>query len=85
MRWWTPVWRWPWSSSIINSTRRRVDALEGRVLGLAGYAVFETFSVLTRLPPPARRSPTTVVELMKANFSDTYRALKVEVEFLADR
>ncbi|MFN0155587.1 MAG: PIN domain-containing protein, partial [Gaiella sp.] len=33
------------------------DALGGRRLGLSGHAAFETFSVLTRLPPPARRSP----------------------------
>lgn len=113
-----------------------VQALGDRVLGLAGHAAFETFSVLTRLPPPARRSPATVVELITANFPesrflspgragalleqlvatgvaggsvydalvgsaaaehgivlvtrdrralDTYRALKVEVEFLIDR
>src|SRR3954464_15876033 len=47
------------------------DALEGRRLGLAGHAVFETFSVLTRLPPPARRSPATVSKLMSTNFPAT--------------
>ncbi len=31
-------------------------ALGTRRLGLAGHAAFETFSVLTRLPPPARRT-----------------------------
>jgi hypothetical protein len=35
---------------------------------LAGHAAFETFSVLTRLPPPARRTPTTVARLLAANF-----------------
>jgi len=39
-----------------------------RSLGLAGHAAFETFSVLTRLPPPARRSPEVVVRLLRANF-----------------
>src|SRR5271170_3190866 len=39
-----------------------------RSLGLAGHAAFETLSVLTRLPPPARRSPEVVVRLLKANF-----------------
>lgn len=39
-----------------------------RSLGLAGHAAFETFSVLTRLPPPARRSPEAVVRLLRANF-----------------
>ncbi|HET7047256.1 MAG TPA: type II toxin-antitoxin system VapC family toxin [Solirubrobacteraceae bacterium] len=37
-------------------------------LGLAGHAAFETFSVLTRLPPPARRTPATVSRLLAANF-----------------
>ena len=45
-----------------------LDKLGGRRLGLSGHAVFETFSVLTRLPPPARRSPTTVTEIMSRNF-----------------
>lgn len=43
-------------------------AIGNRSLGLAGHAAFETFSVLTRLPPPARRSPEAVVRLMSANF-----------------
>ncbi len=43
-------------------------ALGTRRLGLAGHAAFETFSVLTRLPSPARRSPEAVVRLMSANF-----------------
>jgi predicted nucleic acid-binding protein len=43
-------------------------ALRGRSLGLAGHAAFETFSVLTRLPPPARRSPATVGRLLDASF-----------------
>ncbi len=45
-----------------------VGALKGRRLGLAGHAVFETFSVLTRLPTPARRPPVVVARLMAANF-----------------
>ena len=43
-------------------------ALGSRRLGLAGHAAFETFSVLTRLPPPARRTPATVTRLLAANF-----------------
>jgi predicted nucleic acid-binding protein len=43
-------------------------ALSGRALGLAGHAAFETFSVLTRLPPPARRSPATIARLLVATF-----------------
>lgn len=48
-----------------------VAALDGRRLGLAGHAAFETFSVLTRLPPPARRAPTVVSEVLAENFPET--------------
>jgi len=44
------------------------EALADRRLGLAGHAAFEAFSVLTRLPPPARRTPATVARLLAANF-----------------
>jgi predicted nucleic acid-binding protein len=44
------------------------EALGRRRLGLAGHAAFETFSVLTRLPPPARRGPAAVARLLAANF-----------------
>lgn len=47
------------------------DALAGRRLGLAGHAAFETFSVLTRLPPPARRTPAAVARLLEASFPHT--------------
>jgi predicted nucleic acid-binding protein len=47
---------------------RTFQALGDRHLGLAGHAAFETFSVLTRLPPPARRTPATVARLLRANF-----------------
>jgi predicted nucleic acid-binding protein len=42
--------------------------LGDRSLGLAGHAAFETFSVLTRLPPPARRTPRVVAHLLAVNF-----------------
>jgi predicted nucleic acid-binding protein len=45
--------------------------LGDRSLGLAGHAAFETFSVLTRLPTPARRSPATVARLLAAGFPHT--------------
>ena len=45
-----------------------VEALGERRLGLAGHAAFETYSVLTRLPPPARRTPAAVSRLIEANF-----------------
>jgi predicted nucleic acid-binding protein len=44
------------------------EALGDRGLGLAGHAAFETFSVLTRLPPPARRTPAAVARLLAAGF-----------------
>jgi predicted nucleic acid-binding protein len=44
------------------------QAIGTRRLGLAGHAAFETFSVLTRLPPPARRTPATVARIMATNF-----------------
>jgi predicted nucleic acid-binding protein len=44
------------------------QALGDRRLGLAGHAAFETFSVLTRLPPPARRTPATIARLLAADF-----------------
>ncbi|MGI8781460.1 MAG: type II toxin-antitoxin system VapC family toxin [Solirubrobacteraceae bacterium] len=47
------------------------EALADRQLGLAGHAAFETFSVLTRLPPPARRTPATVARLLQAGFPHT--------------
>lgn len=46
-----------------------IGAVEGKMLGLSGHAAFETFSVLTRLPPPARRSPTTVARILRENFT----------------
>lgn len=47
------------------------EALAQRQLGLAGHAAFETFSVLTRLPPPARRTPPAVARLLATNFPHT--------------
>jgi predicted nucleic acid-binding protein len=46
-------------------------ALGDRRLGLAGHAAFETFSVLTRLPTPARRAPATVARLLAGSFPHT--------------
>jgi predicted nucleic acid-binding protein len=46
-------------------------ALADRRLGLAGHAGFETFSVLTRLPTPARRTAAAVTRLFAANFPET--------------
>ena len=48
-----------------------VNRAGGRDWGLAGHAAFETFSVLTRLPPPARRGPAAVRQVLASNFPDT--------------
>ena len=45
-----------------------VEAVDGRRVGLSGHAAFETFSVLTRLPPPLRRTPDTVGRILTRNF-----------------
>jgi predicted nucleic acid-binding protein len=50
---------------------RTLAVLGDRGLGLAGHAAFETFSVLTRLPAPARRTPATVARLLAGNFPHT--------------
>ncbi len=47
------------------------DALSARDLGLSGHAAFETFSVLTRLPAPARRTPASASRIMAENFPQT--------------
>ena len=46
-------------------------ALADRELGLAGHAAFETFSVLTRLPSPARLVPEAAHRLLSTNFPHT--------------
>jgi predicted nucleic acid-binding protein len=48
-----------------------VSAIGHRPLGLSGHAAFETFSVLTRLPPPIRRTPGTVFHLLNRNFPES--------------
>jgi predicted nucleic acid-binding protein len=48
-----------------------VRAIGDRPLGLSGHAAFETFSVLTRLPPPIRRTPGTVFRLLSRNFPES--------------
>lgn len=46
-------------------------AVRGRRLGLSGHACFETFSVLTRLPPPARLTAAAATRLLQTNFPHT--------------
>jgi len=40
-------------------------------LGLAGHAAFETYSVLTRLPPPARRTPAAAARLIAGSLPES--------------
>ncbi|PFG31995.1 PIN domain-containing protein [Paramicrobacterium agarici] len=44
---------------------------DGRVLGLSGHALAETYSVLTRLPADARVSPDDAVAIIDDNFPET--------------
>jgi len=46
-------------------------AIAGSAAGLAGHAWFETYSVLTRLPPPRRRTPDEVGRSLAENFPST--------------
>jgi predicted nucleic acid-binding protein len=57
-----------------HATRK---AIAGRSCGLCGHAAFETYSVLTRLPPPNRRTPDAVARLIAHNFPGT-RFLSVQ-------
>jgi predicted nucleic acid-binding protein len=61
-------------------------ALGHRTLGLAGHAWFETYSVLTRLPPPARRRPGEVARVLAHDFAssrfldaDAHQALAIRL------
>lgn len=45
-----------------------LEAVGDRRIGLSGHARFETYSVLTRLPTPNRRSPDAVTRLIRDNF-----------------
>ena len=45
-----------------------LSTVDGMRIPLAGHAAFEAFSVLTRLPGLARRTPAAVGRLLAANF-----------------
>ena len=45
-----------------------ISELHDERLGLSGHAWFETYSVLTRLPPGARRPPEVVQVLLQTDF-----------------
>lgn len=59
-------------------------ALTRRVRTRAGHAAFETFSVLTRLPAPTRRTADAVTRLLAATFPDTrFLSTRRSAELLA--
>ncbi len=60
------------------------DALADRELGMAGHAAFEAFSVLTRMPPPARRTPAAARRLLLSNFPHTRFLSQQQAETLLD-
>jgi predicted nucleic acid-binding protein len=45
-----------------------LSVVGARRIGLSGHALFETYSVLTRLPAPNRRSPEAVARLIREDF-----------------
>jgi predicted nucleic acid-binding protein len=49
---------------------------------LAGHAAFETYAVLTRLPPPARLAPVQAAQLLRAAFPEPCWLGKSETERL---
>ena len=51
-----------------QATRKAVG---DRSCGLSGHAAFETFSVLTRMPWPHRRTPRAVARLLAHNFPNS--------------
>jgi toxin FitB len=56
-----------------------------REAGLAGHAWFETFSVLTRLPPPQRRRADEVITMLTTNFpASVFPDAVVQREFVEE-
>jgi toxin FitB len=48
-----------------------LERVQGYRIGLAGHAEFETYSVLTRLPPPSRISPSEARAILTTTFPAT--------------
>jgi toxin FitB len=60
---------------------QRADVLErvqGHRIGLSGHAEFETYSVLTRLPPPSRISPSEARAVLTTTFPATVHPIGVD-------
>ena len=69
-------------STLDHEGRAAVLAIvDGRRIGLAGHAAFETFSVLTRLPGPARRTPAAVARIIAGQWSDSkIRSIRLDID-----
>lgn len=62
-----------------------LDAMHGESLELDGHAWFETSSVLTRLPQPARRNRVEVIAIMNHNCPESRYCSAQGHRDLADR
>ncbi len=65
-----------------------LTAIGGSRIGLAGHAMFETYSVLTRLPSPQRLSAELAARVIRTNFPhsahlDLERSSALPTEFAA--
>lgn len=60
------------------------ERTKSRQLGLAGHAAHETYSVLTRLPPPQRLTPAAAARLIRHNFPKTVTFQPVDTLVLLD-
>ena len=60
-------------------------SIRARRVGLAGHAWFETFSVLTRLPPPQRGAPEAISQALHQNFPETCWLSEAAARDLATR
>lgn len=58
---------------VISDYEQHSNAIRtaGHSLALSGHAAFETYSVLTRSPPPVRRTPEAATRLLQADFPET--------------
>jgi predicted nucleic acid-binding protein len=59
-----------------------IRAVHGLRLGLSGHAWFETYSVLTRLPGPNRRSPSLALAVIEREFPGSVFLLPNEADRL---
>lgn len=60
---------------LVTSHRQHAMVSEwakGRIIGLSGHALVETYSVLTRLPGDARVHPADAVALIDENFAESF-------------